>query len=160
MKKTIKSIAKILLTISIFKFAKKITTDAINDSECERNRYLCYYYLMKQWVSNNRKNISSADYLRNNHISSIAIYGTGTLGDMLYGELKDTEIKIKYVIDKSRQESYNNIPVIDLKHIKEQPSVDAIIVTPIFDYSEIIQEIEKYDKKIVKISLEKLIYGV
>lgn len=75
----------------------------------------------------------------------------------MYNDIKHTDIKILYVIDKIAENEYHGIPVAKLENIKKQPVVDAVIITPICDYVEIMHDMEKYDTELLKLSLEQLV---
>lgn len=156
---------KKLLKIGLFTISSIVFFDVLRKSiknivgiyENERDRYMCYYYTLREWIFNKQKGKSISDYFIKNNITTIAIYGKGTLGDLLYNDIKETNIKILYVIDKITDEKFHQIPVINLEQINEQARVDAIIITPICDYPEILQNIERYDSNTLKLSFEQLI---
>ncbi len=136
---------------------KNYIKDISNMYEEEKNRYISYYYIIREWMVNKQNGKTIEKYLEKNNISNIAIYGMGTLGKMLYDDIKNTNIKISYIVDKVSEKNWGEIPMINLKDIKNYPIVDAIIITPIYDYVHIIQEMEKYKIDFLKISLEQLI---
>ena len=136
---------------------KNYIKDIVNNYENERNRYMGYYYIIKEWLYNNQQKISILEYLEKNNIKKIAIYGIGTLGEMFFHEIKNTDIKVEYVIDQCINKNFHGITVTKLENINQQSIVDAIIITPIYDYTEIAKKIESYNSQLLKISLEKLI---
>ncbi|SCY09201.1 Glycosyltransferase WbsX [Lachnospiraceae bacterium XBB2008] len=98
------------------------------------------------------KDISSL--LMNSDIHSVAIYGMGQVGRHLAIELEKKGMTIEYVIDKNLniQVSYPLYSIND-----ELPVVDAIIVTPIWDYDTIHDALS--DKMEVRVlSVLELIY--
>ncbi len=111
------------------------------------NTYKQYFELLYNWLFNRNKNKMIYDYLKINQINNIAIYGCGSISNLLYEELKSqNEIKISFFVDsKKKSNVFNNIPVIG---IEETPlnCVDAILVTPIYDYVEIKSNLERYYK--------------
>ena len=74
-------------------------------------------------------------------------------GCKLYEELKNSNIVVKYVIDKRMIETDIEVVTID-DDFKE---VDIIIVTAIYEYNEIVKELKKKTKSPV-ISLEQVVY--
>ena len=83
-------------------------------------------------------------------IKKIAIYGVGLYGKWLLNILKDSNINIEYAIDSRADVKDIGIPVIQPE--KTGGSVDAIIVTPVFDYGSIRNKIkEKYSCRIMSI---------
>lgn len=75
-------------------------------------------------------------YLKEMGVKTIAIYGYGFLGKILYKELQSTEITVDYIIDKRK------IIDADIKIVEpesEWPPVDAIIISPLA-YNSIFDE--------------------
>lgn len=103
------------------------------------------------------KGISIADCLKKYGYSNVAIYGYGYLGKYLYECLKQSCVKVSYVIDKNSNVKCLDLPVFQLSH--DLPEVDTIIVTPAGKYASIradIHNIVKYDT----ISLEHILYDL
>ena len=122
-----------------------------------------YYALAQQWIMNKNENRSMMKYFNDRNINSIAIYGMGTLGEALYEELKNTDIKIKYFIDKNATELYygvDGIEAVGLDGITSCAEVDAIIVTPVNHYDSIVTDLENEGVSSEIISLEDVIYGL
>lgn len=84
-------------------------------------------------------------------IESVAIYGCGVVGRHFAEELKGTAIKIKCFIDQYT--SKNEIAKIRVLRWEDDiPQVDAIIVTPVYDYEKIYHMLKQtYGKKIISI---------
>lgn len=79
------------------------------------------------------------------------------LGERLYAELKDSEIQVKYIIDKNADTIYADIDVVEPENILED--VDVIVVTAIHYFDEIEMMLgEKVDYPVI--SLEDVIYEV
>lgn len=134
---------------------------ALREEKEMKERYKSYYELIHSWFENKNNGKTIEKYFVENNISNIAIYGKGTLGEMFYEEIKNTDINIKYFIDRSVEEVYEweeDIPVIGIKHIEKQDVVDAIIITPIFDYDEIQEDLENNGVDFTMVSLEDVIY--
>ena len=55
------------------------------------------------WMKLREKNISIVDYLKRYNAVHVAVYGYGMLAGHLILELEGTDIKIDYIIDKSRR---------------------------------------------------------
>lgn len=126
-----------------------------------QEKYRSYYELTYNWLQNKNDGKKLQEYFIENNINNVAIYGRGTLGELFYKEIKNTDIDIRYFIDKNVEEVYDyeaNIPIIGIEHIREQDEVDAIVITPIFDYDEIKKELEMKGVMSVILSLEDVIY--
>lgn len=110
--------------------------------------YLSDFLALKQ------KNKSIIKFLKDNGINKIAIYGYQYLGQRLLAELENSDIQVCYVID--RDHSFLNIKV-PLKYIDDVlDPVDAIIVTPIFEFYDIKKNLENLLETQV-ISIEDII---
>ncbi|MCI8534137.1 MAG: hypothetical protein HFG68_00920 [Hungatella sp.] len=102
----------------------------------EVNRYRKKYEFMYQWMKLKQNGIELIEFFQDRKLESIAIYGMGDLGELLYKELEDNRI-IKFGID--RQLKQNKIPIYSLENVKEK--VDAIVITPVLITDEIEDQI-------------------
>lgn len=93
--------------------------------------------------------------LLQNGIQKVAVYGVGIYGKWLIDLLKGSSINIVYAIDKRADVKCIDIPMKDLTIVNGE-GIDAIIVTPVFEYAEIKKEIiERSNCKIL--SLEEIL---
>lgn len=121
------------------------------------DKHLALFKMMNQWVAVKQQGKNLAEYFEANGYKSIAIYGMSYAGESLVEELKDTGIEVKYGIDKNASNLYSAIDVYSMED--ELESVDAVVVTPIFFFDEINEELnQKFDCPIV--SLEDILYAV
>lgn len=119
------------------------------------DKHLALYLMMNQWVKVKQENKSIAAYLEKNGYHEIAIYGMNYAGETLINELADSNICIKYGIDKNADKMYSEIDIISPD--AELPKVDAVIVTAITFFEEIEEMLsEKMECPIV--SLEDILY--
>jgi hypothetical protein len=128
----------------------------------EYSRLNKYYKILNKWLNNIHNGVRLDEYLGNNSIYSIAIYGFGELGLHLYEELKNTDIRILYIIDRNseaiKKKCNTSIPVINSKDLLLQKPVNAIIVTPIYDFSTIKDYLSWSGFKGSVVSLEDVIF--
>lgn len=96
--------------------------------------------LLHKWSSRRQNGNSLKECFLNKGINSIAIYGFSQLGRMLYDELDETPISIKYFIDKNYVEKLGVLKVF--KPTGMLPDVDCIIVSIVGSEHEIIREYE------------------
>lgn len=117
------------------------------DSMNYRNKV--YYNVLFLWLKNKLNNKNIENYLLQKDIKTIAIYGAGNLGELLYDELKiSNKVTIKYIIDQSNVNgSLYEVPVIKPEQIKEIESVDCIVVTPIYAFDVIGKNLKQLDSK-------------
>lgn len=95
-----------------------------------------FYLFMCNWVELHQSGRNIADKLMQEGISTVAIYGAGKHGMMLYNELKSTKVKVDYWIDRNcKAETIEECPVIPVDN--KLPSVDAVIITPYREFQSI-----------------------
>lgn len=129
-----------------------------------QKRYKSYYELTNQWLNNQNEQKEMEAYFSENGLKKIAIYGMGTLGELFYKEIKKSGVEVVYFVDKNAETPYyamDHIPVVNIEEIENQPEVDAMIITPVYDFDEICKELERAgaaDRALI--SLEDIVYGI
>lgn len=98
--------------------------------------------MLDQFLTIKQSGLCLECYFKENGFKSVAIYGMGYLGKRLFDELKNTEIKVTYAIDKKISNIDCDVEVLTLD--KTLPSVDVVIVTPVFYFLEIEKELDSY----------------
>lgn len=104
-------------------------------------KHLALYLMMNQWVKVKQENISIADYLERKGYRDIAIYGMNYVGETLMDELENTDVTVKYAIDKNADKICVDVDVFTPD--EKLPKVDAVIVTPITFFDEIVNNMTK-----------------
>jgi len=123
----------------------------------ELNRAKKKLGLLCQWIRLQQRGIGLAEFFQDREIGSIAIYGMGEIGLLLYDELeKENESLVKYAIDKSGKAFREYLPTYWLK--KGLPPVDAIIITPVLITDEIEEEIYDAYGETVTYVFEEILY--
>lgn len=118
------------------------------------DKFKKYYKLLNQWMILKNNGNSLKSNLEKYGYKTIAIYGMGEIGNRLYEDLKNTGVNVLYAIDKEAGSKYSEIEVVTTEDILKE--VDAIIVTPVFDFNKIEEELS--DKTSIKIiSLEDIL---
>ncbi len=121
------------------------------------NKVVSYYHLYNQWLSIRQQGKSLVEYFEKNQYKTVAIYGMKELGERLFDELKDSDITVKYIIDKKADELYADIDIVTPDE-KLEP-VDVIVVTATYYFDEIEEMLsEKVEYPVI--SLEDIIYEV
>lgn len=115
------------------------------------------YEFMNRWLLLKQKGIQIASFFVDQGIYSIAIYGMHYMGQRLNDELEKSEVKVRYGMDKKAYKQEWNIPVIHPDEVINMESVDAIVVTPVFDYLEIKDELSKKMSCMI-VSIEDVLY--
>lgn len=126
-------------------------------------RYRDYYTLTNQWLQNKATQKTVDIFFENHKLHSIAIYGMGSMGDTLFHEIEHSKnVFVKYFIDQAMHEIYDKLydkPIIGIDEIQNQEQVDAIVITPVYDYKKICQQLKNKGIDISLISLEDIIFG-
>lgn len=90
-----------------------------------------YKVLYSKWLEAIHEGKSIAQYLKDNNISDIAIYGYGELGTHLMSELRGSQINVRYFLDRGDKYEYQETPCYKPDPKQEYPKVDAVINTVI-----------------------------
>lgn len=166
-----KIIKKILIIANIFNFiiilrmlqiVKKIDREEIISKEKSLERSKIYYKLVYEWFSKKNQNKPVINFFYKYNIKRIAIYGKGSLGELLFQELENSDIKIVCFIEQNSSMMFQTeygIPIISMKEfITLKSDIDAIIVTPIHVYDSVKNELLHINACDKIISLEDVIY--
>lgn len=121
------------------------------------DKFKGYYNMLNQWLILKQEGKNLSEYFKDNGYKTIAIYGMGEMGNRLYDELKGSDIKIKYAVDKDAASTYSELDVIEKED--DFDTVDVMVVTATFAFAEIEEEIsDKVDFPII--SLEDVVYEI
>lgn len=136
---------------------RKAIGESVSKSKAMSNKHLALFLLMNQWVKLKQESKNVADYLKKEGYNQIAIYGMSYVGETLLNELKNTEIDVAYGIDKNAVGIYADVDVYSVEDDLKQ--VDAVIVTAITFYDEVVKALQKkIDCPIM--SLEDILYEI
>ena len=137
---------------------KKKDEKKINWQKKRIDKFYNYFQLVNQWLALKNEGKSLTAYFEKNGYQTIAIYGIGELGNRLVEELKNSDITIKYTIDRKQDAANTDLRVLSIEEAAEE-AVDVIIVTPIFAYDELEATLmEQLDYPVV--SLEDVVYSI
>lgn len=131
----------------------KLCENALTEQKDRGDRNGKNFRVSCKWISALLDNKRMQDYLESHNIKEVAIYGIGELGNCLVKELEFHNITIKYLIDKKKNKEYK-YPIFQPED--NLPDVEAIIVTPVYDFETIESMLsEKTTAKIL--SIEEII---
>ena len=119
------------------------------------DKHLAILQLFNQWLITKQEGKSIATYLQKQGIHKIAIYGMGYVEERLYDELKDSDVKVEYAIDKNADGVCADIDIFTPE--EELPKVDLIIVTAVYFYNEIERTLKELTDYRIS-SLEDILY--
>lgn len=127
----------------------------IRQKEARIDKFYDYFQLTNRWLKLRNQGKSLSTFFMNQKCSSIAIYGIGEMGSRLYEELHAAGMKVSYVIDQKSACAYPLLPVYEME--EELPYADVIVVTPLFAYQEVKEQLmRRYDYPVI--SLSEVIY--
>lgn len=119
------------------------------------DKFKIYYNTLNQWIKIRNKGIRLQQFFDERGYKEIAIYGMGELGNRLYEELENSDIKVLYGIDKSAQSIFSDLEVKSLDDDLDE--VDVVVVTAVFAYEQIKEEIsDRFSCKVI--SLEDVVF--
>ncbi|RDU22806.1 hypothetical protein [Anaerosacchariphilus polymeriproducens] len=135
--------------------SKVISDKTINQKAEKVDKFKSYYNMLNQWLLIKQEGKSLESWFIENEYKTVAIYGMGEMGNRLYDELNNTSINVKYGIDKNAGATYSDLEVCSLDDCLEE--VDVVIVTAIFAFDEIEEEIGDIILAPI-VSLEDVVY--
>lgn len=143
--------------------ANKANESELAKLKGSQGKFKQYYDVTRLWLKlqNSGKEISS--YFANNNITHFAIYGAGTMGDLLYDCMKDNEHKIAFFIEETGVEIKNFLGNIDLKTLENPISfegLDIIVITSVSYFKSIKQNLLSLGCTCPIVSLEDIIYSL
>jgi len=118
-------------------------------------KYKQMYTMMAKWFLLNQKGKNIHEFLHVLNYRNIAIYGMHYIGNILFNELKNSNINVAYAIDKNAS-TINSDGIEIISPNDKLMMVDAIIVTVISDFEEIKKNLESKIQCPV-VSLQKII---
>lgn len=98
-----------------------------------------FYSFLIKWIQIRQEGKKINNYFHKNGYKTIAIYGMREIGELLFHELKNSEIKVLYAIDKAADNIYSELPIY--KPNDNLEPVDVIVVTAIHYFSDIEAEL-------------------
>lgn len=133
----------------------------IGEADCKTKelaeKHLALYLMMNQWVKVKQEGKNLCEYFEKNGYHKIAIYGMSYAGETLLAELKDSQVKVVYGIDRNAEEKYADVDVVSIDDTLDE--VDVIVVTAITFFDEIEEKLRmKVDYPII--SLEDILYSI
>lgn len=97
------------------------------------------FSLAAKWLEIKQKGDNLTEYFIKNNYHSIAIYGMAVLGRRLYDELENTDIEIRYLIDRNPNGMEKILKFVSLQ---EKLDVDVIVVTVAAAEKQLVKEIK------------------
>lgn len=121
------------------------------------DKHLAIMLMYNQWMITKQEGKSIVTYFEDNQYKEIAVYGMSYVGERLLDELRDSDIKVSYAIDRKSDSICADIDLVS----PDEPlgKVDAIVVTSNY-YFDAIEEMlmDKVDCPII--NFEDILYEI
>lgn len=124
----------------------------IDEIENKKNKFWKMFLILEDWIKNEQNGKKIEEYLAKQNINTVAIYGMNHIGKLLYHQLKNSGISVKYGIDQRAEAmAEEGLNVYSPQMALE--AVDAVIVTVVNDVEEIYTVLnDKTDSLLLSIS--------
>ena len=132
----------IVIAISVI-FVVLLARDCINKWNMDRKldhailnskKHLAMFIIMNNWLEAKQQQKCMDTFFEEKGYHTVAIYGMHYIGERLFRELEDTQVKVLYGIDQNR--NVNDYELEIYSPDDELPTVDVVIVTaPLYFYS-------------------------
>lgn len=102
---------------------------------------------------------SIAAYLQSRNVKNVAIWGCSELGERVYDELKNSDLNVVCGIDKRPENKELGVPVLlpTLENKNVISKCDAILITPVFNLTEVVDTISSLDIQAELYSIDKVL---
>lgn len=133
------------------------TGKGLDQKQKKVDKFKNYYTMLNQWLILKQSGKNLSEYFQSNHYQTIAIYGMGEMGNRLFDELQNSDIKVACGIDRESECVYAEIDIYSPD--QTLPEVDVIVVTSTFAFDEI-QTALSSKVSCPVVSLEDIVYEI
>ncbi len=110
-----------------------------------------YFNLMDNWMRLKESHKSVLSYFEKNGYRNISIYGAGKNAAHLLADIKNSDVAVKYIIDRNKTHILDAYPIFDMSD--GLPDCDIVVVTVVNEYKEIKEKlIAKGCSRVVSLS--------
>lgn len=117
-----------------------------------------YSYFLRVMQEIRQKNLSVSTFFTEKNLKNIAIYGAGTVGNILFEEIHK-EVNVKYFIDKNLQGMAHDVPIVKPEDVKYFENIDAIVISPYIEHTHIESKLSSLTS-ILTVSIDEIIGSV
>lgn len=125
--------------------------------------YRVNYHILYKWMLAELYGRTVERDLLKRDIHTIAIYGAGEMGGLLWNKLKYSSINVAYIIDTYSEAKHYDMDEIDIirpASIKEREKVDLIVISYMPALENILKTLNSEACDIPVISIEDLIMNI
>ncbi len=126
----------------------------IRDKDKEVERFKGNFSLLGEWLAMVERGDTLEKNLQELNIKTAAVYGMGIIGNHVLKQLNGSNVSVKYIVDKNEIKGIYDAIICNPEEKLE--GVDAIIITPIYQF-EAIRNILQKNNNIKMISVRELI---
>ena len=148
-----------------YKKMVRVGRENISGNEIINRRTNQYYQLLTKWLKLYQKETNITEYFIKHNFLKIAIYGSGEIGKLLYAELHQSPIQLVTFVNEN---GINNgitlcgrkISVMGIDEFlvtQGMKEIDAVIVTPIYDYQKIKHALSIQSSSYQIVSIDEII---
>jgi len=148
-----------------YKKMVRVERENISGNEIINRRTNQYYQLLTKWLKLYQKETNITEYFIKHNFLKIAIYGSGEIGKLLYAELHQSPIQLVTFVNEN---GINNgitlcgrkISVMGIDEFlvtQGMKEIDAVIVTPIYDYQKIKHALSIQSSSYQIVSIDEII---
>lgn len=120
--------------------SEKIPNDSSIELEQRLQKSILFYWLLTRWMGYKIDGQNTAELLTALGYSTVAVYGYAEIGKLLCRELRQSKVKVAYVLDKKVKKTEKEDLLVYIPG-DNLPKVDAVIVTAVYYYTEIKKEL-------------------
>lgn len=116
--------------------------------------------MLKKWLENRNAGKTFVDYFHEYGYQTLAVYDAGDLGRLLYEEIRDSDLAVRYFVDRNAEglRNIDGIPVILPSQIQKMEEVDVLVISPIVDYDAVCRLLAEEMPKIRTLSLREAVF--
>lgn len=158
MKKNVLFIFIVMVCLWVIHMYYRITKKLAREAHAQER----YANVLQDWLVRDEKyNTTKKYFAEHPQYRNVAIYGAGSLAEVLFYKLKELNVRVTYIADIDVENvvfDFESTPLIQVNKIGEQEAVNCIIISPINYFDEINEKLQRMSFAYQIISLEDIVY--